>query len=154
MTEMSQWNSDPIVKFTHLTDTAQAPTRAHDGDAGWDLYADETVSLSVGEWRTVKTGLAFDMESVKMAAMICPRSGYAAKYGVTVLNAPGIVDVGYRGEIKVILHNCSSDSFQVTKGDKIAQLVFTPVYHPRWVKVDDLTNDTDRGNNGFGSSGR
>ena len=140
------------VLIKRLTDTAMLPTRAHVGDAGLDLHADDTTEIPAGEWRLVKTGLSVAVP-VGYVAWVCPRSGLALKQGVSVLNAPGNVDAGYRGEIGVILVNHSSESFKVVHSDRIAQLVMTPVLLDEFHEVDELP-PSSRGAGGFGSTGK
>lgn len=143
------------VTVKRLTETATVPTRAHEHDAGWDLYADKSVHLSPGLRAIVSTGVSIAVPQ-GFVGMVCPRSGYAAKYGVTVLNAPGIIDAGYRGEIKVILQHCMDvnygQSLRIERGDRIAQLVIAPISTKNLIEVDELDN-TERGDGGFGSSG-
>jgi dUTP pyrophosphatase len=142
------------VLIKRLTDTAMLPTRAHVGDAGLDLHADDTLAIPAGEWRLVKTGLAI-ATPVGYASWVCPRSGLALKQGVTVLNAPGNVDAGYRGELGVILVNHASEPFKVVHGERIAQLVITPVLLDEFHEVDELPpSHSSRGAGGFGSTGK
>lgn len=128
-----------------------APRRSHVGDAGSDLVACEDVLLRAGERCLVGTGVCVGIP-VGMVGMVCPRSGLALKHGVTVLNAPGIVDAGYTGEVGVILFNSSNVDYQVRAGDKVAQLVITPFVVPEWRSVDVL-GESDRAGGGFGSTG-
>ncbi len=122
------------------------------GDAGADLRSTESVLLAPGERRLVGTGVSIALPE-GFAAFVMPRSGLAAKHGVTVVNAPGTVDAGYRGEIKVALLNTDrSSAFQVESGDRIAQLVVMPVVRAEFVAVDELP-ETSRGAGGFGSTG-
>lgn len=126
------------------------PTRAHKGDAGLDLTANENLVIPSGQRRTINLGTAVAIPEGQ-AGLICPRSGLAAKHGITVLNAPGIIDAGFRGVIGVVLINHGTKPFEVSKGDRIAQLVvvsFTPL-----TPVGRPLDTTDRGNNGFGSTG-
>ncbi len=122
------------------------------GDAGADLRSTESVLLAPGERRLVGTGVSIALPE-GFAAFVMPRSGLAAKHGVTVVNAPGTVDAGYRGEIKVALLNTDRTSaFQVESGDRIAQLVVMPVVRAEFVAVDELP-ESSRGAGGFGSTG-
>ncbi len=122
------------------------------GDAGADLRSTESVLLAPGERRLVGTGVSIALPE-GFAAFVMPRSGLAAKHGVTVVNAPGTVDAGYRGEIKVALLNTDrSSAFQVESGDRIAQLVVMPVVRAEFVAVDELP-ESSRGAGGFGSTG-
>lgn len=138
----------PVVR---LTDTAVLPTYAHVGDAGMDLYADEDIMLGNETWNVVSTGVAMSIPE-GYVGLIHPRSGLAAKHGITVLNAPGTIDAGYRGEIKVILLNGTDKDFVVRRGDRIAQLVVQEFVHGDIVEVSSL-DDTERSTNGFGSTG-
>jgi dUTP pyrophosphatase len=141
------------LRFKRLTDTARVPTRAHDGDAGLDLYAAEPARLEPGERAGVGTGVAVAIPDGH-AGLVLPRSGLAAKHGISVVNAPGLIDAGYRGEVRVLLLNTDRDAaFEVEVGDRIAQLLITPFAGPPPVEVDDL-EETARGAGGFGSSGR
>jgi len=122
------------------------------GSAGCDLIASEEITLAPGKWAAVNTGLYLEIPK-GYVAQVCPRSGLALKHGVSVLNAPGIIDSDYRGEVKVLLVNHDSLRYTVKKGDRIAQLVFMPVVQVQMKHVDQLT-ETDRGEGGFGSTGR
>ncbi|SDQ31819.1 deoxyuridine 5'-triphosphate nucleotidohydrolase [Leucobacter chromiiresistens] len=128
------------------------PQYAHAGDAGADLRAAEAVELGPGERALIGTGVAIALPD-GYAAFVVPRSGLAAKHGITVVNAPGTVDAGYRGEIKVTLLNTDrSESFAVAAGDRIAQLIVMPVTRAVFVPVPELP-DSARGAGGFGSTG-
>lgn len=128
------------------------PQIAHPGDAGADLAAAEAVTIGPGERATIGTGVAIALPA-GYAAFVLPRSGLAARHGITVLNAPGTVDAGYRGEIRVTLLNTDArDSYAVQPGDRIAQLVIQRVEHPVFVPVASLPG-SHRGEAGFGSSG-
>jgi dUTP pyrophosphatase len=132
---------------------AAVPARAHDDDAGLDLVAIEALELGPGERGSVGTGLAIELPEGH-AGLVVPRSGLAARHGVTVLNAPGLIDAGYRGELKVLLLNTDREAaFEIAPGDRIAQLVVTRVETPDLVEVDELPPST-RSDGGFGSSGR
>lgn len=127
------------------------PTRAYAGDAGLDLAACERVELAPGERALVGTGLAVAIPDGH-AGFVQPRSGLAAKHGITIVNAPGLVDAGYRGELRVLLQNTDArESFVVEPGMRIAQLVVIPVPSLEPVEVDELP-DSERGARGFGSS--
>ena len=130
------------------------PVYAKDGDAGVDLVARENVILEPGGGRAlVPTGVAIALPA-GYAGFVQPRSGLAFAHGVTVLNTPGLVDSGYRGELKVCLVNLATATpFEVARGERIAQLVVQAVEHVRFVEVDEL-DETARGDRGFGSSGR
>ena len=128
------------------------PEYAHPGDAGADLVATETVELGPGERATVGTGTAIALPD-GYVAFVVPRSGLAAKHGITIVNTPGTVDAGYRGEIRVILLNTDrSTPYTITAGDRIAQLVVLPVTRARFVPVERLPG-SHRGEGGFGSTG-
>ena len=139
------------ILFT-LDEGATAPTRAHSTDAGLDLYSSRGCPINPGERRLVSTGVHVAIPP-GYVGMICPRSGLAHKHGLTVLNAPGIIDAGYTGEIKVNLHNTDSRPQHVDAGDRIAQLVITPIPDAHLVQVDRL-DTTERGENGHGSTGQ
>ena len=128
------------------------PERAHPGDAGADLFAAEDVELAPGQRAVVPTGVAIALPD-GYAAFVHPRSGLASRYGVTIVNAPGTVDAGYRGEIRVTLLNTDADSpVRFQRGDRIAQLVVQRVEHPVFHEVDRLPGSA-RGEGGFGSTG-
>jgi dUTP pyrophosphatase len=141
------------LRLTRLRDNARLPTRAHDGDAGLDLYAAEAARIEPGERASVGTGIAVAIPEGH-AGLVLPRSGLAARHGITLPNAPGLIDSGYRGELRVLLLNADrSEAFEVAPGDRIAQLVVTPVAPTDPVEVEAL-DETTRGLAGFGSSGR
>lgn len=127
------------------------PTYAHTGDAGADLRSTVGTSIPPYNRRTVPTGVRLALPDGYMA-MVVPRSGLASKSGVTVLNAPGIIDSGYRGDIGVVLYNSTPFRYIVNVGDKIAQLVMVPFVQAAFEPTLDL-DDTDRGDGGFGSTG-
>lgn len=121
------------------------------GSAGLDLHSVEATTIPASSWALVSTGLCLDVPEElygTIEAQIRPRSGLAAKFGVTVLNSPGTVDSDYKGEIKVILHNSSKVNFTIEKGDRIAQMVLAPV-----IRLDDLVLNNKRNEGGFGSTG-
>src|SRR4051812_38657869 len=130
---------------------AIAPARARPGDAGYDLRATERVSIPQDGRRLVGTGIAIALPE-GVAGLVTPRSGLAIEHGITLLNAPGLIDPNYRGEIKAILHNTSERRYTVEIGDRIAQLLLVPYWAPELQVVDRLV-DTERGPDGFGSSG-
>ncbi|UWF76496.1 MULTISPECIES: dUTP diphosphatase [Microbacterium] len=131
---------------------ATVPAYAHPGDAGADLVAAEAVTLAPGERALVGTGVRIALPE-GYAAFVVPRSGLAAKHGITVVNSPGTVDAGYRGEIKVCLLNTDrNDAYDVAVGDRIAQLIVMPVVRAVFSPVDELP-DSVRGDGGFGSTG-
>ena len=130
---------------------AQMPAGAYDGDAGLDLASVEEVVLRPGERHTVATGLAVAIPPGH-AGFVQPRSGLAARQGITVVNSPGLIDAGYRGELKVVLLNTDSDeSFHIRPGDRIAQLVVLAVPRITVTEADDLP-PSERAERGFGSS--
>lgn len=138
----------PLVR---VSEHAVVPTRAYDGDAGLDLAASERIELEPGTRAVVGTGIAVAIPHGH-AGFIQPRSGLAAKHGISVVNSPGLVDAGYRGELKVVLLNTDRERpFVVEPGMRIAQLVVLPVATPRPIEVDELPA-TERGDRGFGSS--
>ncbi|MCC6376046.1 MAG: dUTP diphosphatase [Microbacteriaceae bacterium] len=128
------------------------PEYANPGDAGADLRSAENVSLAPGERKTIATGLSIALPD-GFVAFIVPRSGLAAKHGITIVNSPGTVDAGYRGEIKITLLNTDTNqSFEVLEGDRIAQMVVMPVPKVRFLRVGSLPG-SHRGSAGFGSTG-
>jgi dUTP diphosphatase len=128
------------------------PARAHDGDAGLDLYAAEAVTIEPGARALVPTGIALAIPP-GYAGFVLPRSGLALRHGVTQLNAPGLIDAGYRGEVKVLLVNHDRAAAAIARGDRIAQLVIQRVEPVELIEVDELPA-SDRGAGGFGSTGR
>jgi dUTP pyrophosphatase len=139
------------LPIRRLRDEAVLPARAYEGDAGLDLASCEQVELGPGERALVGTGLAVAIPD-GYAGFVQPRSGLAAKHGITIVNAPGLVDAGYRGELKVVLLNTdTSETFVVEPGMRIAQLVVMPVPGLAPVEVEELP-ESERGVRGFGSS--
>jgi dUTP pyrophosphatase len=139
------------LPIQRLRDGALLPGRAYHGDAGLDLAACERVELAPGERAVVGTGLAVAIPAGH-AGFVQPRSGLAARHGIAVVNSPGLVDSGYRGEVKVVLLNTDRDeAFVVEPGMRIAQLVVVPVATPPPVEVEELPA-SERGEKGFGSS--
>ena len=139
------------LPIRRLRDDAVVPSRAYAGDAGLDLAACERVELGPGERAAVGTGLAVAIPE-GYAGFVQPRSGLASRHGITIVNAPGLVDAGYRGELKVVLLNTDArESFFVEPGMRIAQLVVLPVPPVEPVEVDELP-ESERGVRGFGSS--
>jgi len=135
-----------------IVTTSDVPEYAHPGDAGADLRAAEALTIPAGERRTVATGIAIALPD-GYVGLVHPRSGLSAKYGITVLNAPGTVDAAYRGEIKVTLLNTDKhNDFEIKIGDRIAQLVIQQVEAAKWIRVEMLP-DSHRGEGGFGSTG-
>jgi len=139
------------LKIVKLVDTAIIPNYEHPNDSGLDLVSIEEIDIPAGESRLVHTGISIELPP-RTEAQIRPRSGLALKYQITVLNTPGTVDEGYRGEIGVILINHGKTGFKVTRGMKIAQMVITPVIHIEVEEVEELSQ-TSRSNGGFGSTG-
>jgi len=136
-----------------LTDGARLPRRAHDGDAGLDLYASETAHIGPGERWSVGTGVAIAIP-LGNAGLILPRSGLAREHGIALVNSPGLIDSGYRGELRVLLLNTDpAETFRVTAGDRIAQLVVVAIASAEPFEAEELA-DSPRGAGGFGSSGR
>jgi dUTP pyrophosphatase len=142
-----------IVRFRRLSEAARAPARAHDGDAGYDLHAAEPAALAPGQRASVGTGIAVAIPDGH-AGLVLPRSGLAARHGISLVNAPGLIDAGYRGEVRVLLINTDRErSFEVAPGDRIAQLLVVRVEGPQLEEAAEL-DDTGRGLGGFGSTGR
>ena len=139
------------LRIKKLAPEAQLPTRAHDSDAGFDLYAAAEVTISVGGNALIPTGIAVKLPAGTVG-LIHPRSGLAAKHRVTVLNAPGTVDEGYTGQILVNLINHGSEPYTVLHHDRIAQLVIKEYLAPEVIEVDEL-EATDRSDKGHGSTG-
>jgi dUTP pyrophosphatase len=137
-----------------LTDTARLPSRAHHDDAAHDLYADAALTLGPGERATVSTGIALALHS-GTCGLVLPRSGLAARHGITVLNAPGLIDAGYRGEVQVVLLNTDrSEPFAIAVGDRIAQLLIVALPDLVLLAAPGELDVTARGAGGFGSTGR
>ena len=141
------------LRVVRLDPRATLPTRAHPGDAGLDLHALQAATLRPGERASIATGIAVEIEPGH-AGLVLPRSGLAARHGSSVVNAPGLIDSGYRGELRVLLLNTDpSASFELHAGDRIAQLVLIAVAAAEPVEVTQLS-ESPRGVSGFGSSGR
>src|SRR5918996_172588 len=139
------------LEIALLHPDAIPPARVRPGDAGYDLRATERVSIPPGGRRLIGTGIAIALPE-GVAGLVTPRSGLAIEHGLTLLNAPGLIDPNYRGEIKVILHNAGDRRYTVEIGDRIAQLLLVPYLAPEIEIVDELSA-TERGASGFGSSG-
>ena len=139
------------LKFKRIHPEATLPAYAHEGDAGMDVRSVEELEILPGARALVHTGLVM-MLPPGWEAQVRPRSGLALKHGVTVLNTPGTIDAGYRGEVGVILANFGSEPFRVGKGDKVAQIVVAPVVRAGIVEAAEV-DDTERGAGGFGSTG-
>ena len=142
-----------VVDIRRLDPDLPLPTTAHSGDAGVDLHAREDALLRAGGGRVlVPTGIAVVIP-VGYMGIVVPRSGLALKHGISLVNTPGIIDSGYRGELKVVMVNTDPhDDYQVTRGDRIAQLIIQEIVSVTWRPVEELTGE-DRGG-GFGHSGR
>lgn len=137
--------------MTIINHIGPAPVKAHPADAGYDLTATVTQVLEPGQRALIPTGLHIGLPP-NTVGYICPRSGIAAKHGVTVLNAPGVIDPGYTGEILVNLINLGSEPYTVQRGDRIAQLIIHKTVEVDWRHVTEF-NETQRGHNGHGSTG-
>ena len=145
--------SAATLPFRLLSDQATLPTRAHPGDAGVDLYAAEAITIEPGERRSVGTGVAVALPP-GTAGLVVPRSGLAARHGIALVNAPGVIDAGYRGELRVLLLNTDrAEPFAIAPRDRIAQLLVVRVDLPEPIAVATL-GESARGHGGFGSSGR
>ena len=141
-----------IVAFQRLSEAARAPQRANEHDAGWDLRAAEAATIAPGERASVGTGIAVAIPEGH-AGLVLPRSGLAARHGIALVNAPGLIDAGYRGEVRVLLLNTDrAESFEIEPGDRIAQLVITALPEVDFEEADSLS-ETARGTRGFGSTG-
>jgi dUTP pyrophosphatase len=140
------------VKLLHPS--ARPPARTRPGDAAYDLSCVEAFALEPGERRMVPTGIAIALPP-GLAGLVLPRSGLANRHGISCVNAPGLIDPNYRGELRVILVNLGQEPFAAEAGDRIAQLLLVPFVAPELRVVDELRDGgDDRGPNGFGSSGR
>jgi len=140
------------LRVVRLDPHAILPTRAHPGDAGLDLHAREAAVLEPGERASVGTGIAIEIPPGQ-AGLVLPRSGLAARHGISVVNAPGLIDSGYRGELRVLLLNTDRRAcFELAAGDRIAQLVLVSIHVPAPAEVQEL-EASERGSGGFGSSG-
>jgi dUTP pyrophosphatase len=141
------------LRVARLDPRATIPTRAHAGDAGLDLHALHDATLQPGQRASIATGIAVEIEPGR-AGLVLPRSGLAARHGISVVNAPGLIDAGYRGELRVLLLNTDRyETFELAAGDRIAQLVIVAVWTEAPVETRELS-DSRRGDGGFGSSGR
>ena len=135
-----------------LRDDAVLPSRAHSGDAGFDLSACEEITIGVGERAAVGTGIAVEIPDGH-AGLVVPRSGLAIRHGISMVNSPGVIDAGYRGEVRLLLLNTDNASaFTVEPGMRVAQLLVVPLADIELIETDEATA-TDRGVGGFGSSG-
>jgi dUTP diphosphatase len=140
------------LRFIRLSEDATLPTRAHDTDAGLDLYAGEGARIGPGQRVSVGTGLAVAIPE-GLAGLVLPRSGLALKHGISLVNSPGLIDPGYRGEVRVLLMNTDLNAeFRMARGDRIAQLILVPIAHASPQESDSLDSSV-RGERGFGSTG-
>lgn len=149
---MTGGKQGPLIKFKRLHEDAVLPKYAKSGDAGADVHSVETVRIFSGSTRAVALGFAIEIEP-GWEIQVRPRSGLAAKKGITVLNSPGTIDSGYRGECKVIIHNTADIPFDIAAGDRIAQFVVKRAPQAYFEEVDELS-DSDRGTGGLGSTGK
>lgn len=141
------------LRVRRVDPRAVLPTRAYDGDAGLDLYALEEITLEPGDRASVRTGIAIEIP-IGHAGLVLPRSGLAVRHGIALVNAPGLIDAGYRGEVRVLLLNTDQNAaFLVRPGERIAQLVLVRVETPAVAEVQELAL-SERGAGGFGSSGQ
>lgn len=141
------------VKILKLAEDVKLPVYKHDSDAGADVCAhiSSPIILKRGEFKIIPTGIKYEM-SEGYEIQVRPRSGLAAKNGVTVLNTPGTLDSSFRGEVGVILINLGNEEFVINNGDRIAQLVLSPVTHANYIEASEVS-ETERGEGGFGSTG-
>ena len=139
------------ITFTRLDSNLPIPITAHIGDAAVDLHSRIAVTLEPGERDAVPTGIAVAIPP-DFAGLVLPRSGHAKRHGIGVVNSPGLIDSGYRGEISVLLINHGDETVSFDRGDRIAQLAIVPAPEVQWVEVATL-DETSRGDGGFGSSG-
>jgi dUTP pyrophosphatase len=141
------------LAVSKLNEEATLPSRAHEGDAGLDLYACEAAHIGPGERWSVGTGIAVEIPEGH-AGLVLPRSGLAREHGIALVNSPGLIDAGYRGEVRVLLLNTDpAEGFRIEPGDRIAQLVVSPIALAEPVEAGTLS-ESARGDGGFGSSGR
>jgi dUTP pyrophosphatase len=139
-------------RVKRLDERARVPTRAYPGDAGLDLYALDEARLGPGERASLRTGIAVEIPDGQ-AGLVLPRSGLAARHGIALVNSPGLIDSGYRGEVRVLLLNTDrTEAFTIENGDRIAQLLLVRVEVPDVIEVGELALSA-RGEGGFGSSG-
>jgi len=143
--------NDIKVFFRKMHKKAKTPEYKHPGDSGADLFALEDFVIRSGQICVARTGVCIELQK-GIEAQIRPRSGLALK-GLSIVNSPGTIDSGYRGEIKVVLINLGEEMISFRAGDKIAQIVFMPVYRGHFIEIDELNELDGRGDRGFGSSG-
>jgi dUTP pyrophosphatase len=143
-----------VIQFRRITEEATIPRKAHADDACFDIYSSNYTNIYPGTNAIISTGFEIALPN-GYAGLVCSRSGLAAKERVFVLNAPGMIDAGYRGELKVILYNASKHHvFQIDRGDRVAQLFIQKVLPATCVEVAAFADDTTRGAGGLGSSGK
>ena len=140
------------LKIKLLCSNAKLPEFANEGDAGMDVFSIEDKIIEIGESSLIRTGIAMELPK-NTEIQVRPKSGLAIKNGITLLNSPGTIDEGYRGELKIILINHGREKFHVKDGMKIAQIVLKPIYRFKVKQVNDIDCETQRGECGFGSSG-
>jgi dUTP pyrophosphatase len=140
------------VKIKKIKESAILPKYAHEGDAGVDLYSTKEYALKPGERTLVSTGISIAIP-LGYEAQVRPKSGLALKHGISIVNTPGTIDAGYRGEIGVIIINHGQEDYTIEKGKKVAQMVFNKIEAVNFEEVEDL-DDTTRGEGGFGSTGQ
>lgn len=143
------------LKIKRLRENAVIPTRSTEGSAGADLYAciDSAVTIAPGELRLIPTGIAIALPDSSVAALLYARSGLGVKHGICLSNGVGVIDSDYRGEVCVGLCNVSDKPYTIEPGERVAQIVISPVIIPGFIECDEL-GDTARGEGGFGSTGR
>ena len=139
------------VSIRILSEDARMPKLEHEGDAGFDLYSTEDAILKPMQRKLIPTGISMAIEK-GYEAQIRPKSDLAIEHGITLLNTPGTIDAGYRGEIKVIVINLGEKEYRIEKGKKICQVVFNKIEHPEIIEVQEL-EASSRGKGGFGSTG-
>lgn len=140
------------LKVKLLYPNSKLPEFANHGDAGMDVFSVEDKLIKSGESELISIGLVLELPK-NTEIQVRPKSGLALNNQITILNAPGTIDEGYRGEIKIVIINHGKQDFMIKEGMKVAQLVLKPIYSVKICKVDYINNDTERGSNGFGSSG-
>jgi dUTP pyrophosphatase len=142
------------IKVCRVSDNAVVPNNAYYGDAGFDLFSTETVTIAPEETVKVKTGLIFEIPK-GYGGFILPRSGISVNHKISIPNAPGLIDSGYRGQVLVALHNYSKEPYEVIEGDRIAQMVVSQVLKPKFKEIGpNRISKSERGAGGFGSSGK
>jgi dUTP pyrophosphatase len=144
--------NDIKIFFKKTSKNAKIPTYAKEGDSCCDLYAVEDVTITPGQRKLIDTGIAIELP-MNFEAQIRPRSGNAWKHGITVLNSPGTIDQDFRSSLKVIVVNHGDNYFVIKKGDRIAQMKFSPTYQGHFIEVKELS-ESERGTDGIGSTGR